>query len=106
MSKVTKVFDLKTRIKIVLDLSEKELDELIVLLAEKVNGGISEKTPARDYNLAKHFLSVAYAGGYDALVEAMLTFHYRKNIREGLVERDMFVNGELTMSPPQLTFKR
>lgn len=106
MSKITKVFDLKTRVKIVFELTEKELDELIVTMAEVVNGGISEKTTAREYNLAKHWLSVAYEGGYDALIESMLQFHYREAIREGLMELDMFDNGKLTMSPPQLVFKR
>lgn len=108
MSKITKVFDLKTRVKIVSVLSEKELDELIVAMAKVVNGGISEKTTARGYNLAKHWLSVAYTGGYDALIESMLTFHYREAIRDGLMglELDMLDNGKLTMSPPQLVFKR
>lgn len=106
MSKITKVFDLKTRVKIVFELSEKELDELIVTMAEVVNGGISEKTTAREYNLAKHWLSVAYTDGYEALIESMLSHHYRETFREGLVELDMFDNGKLTMSPPQLVFKR
>lgn len=106
MNKITKVFDLKTRVKLVVELSEKELDELIVIMAKKVNGGISEKTTAREYNLAKHWLSVAYKGGYDALIESMLQFHYRKAIRDGLIELDAPDNGKLTMSPPQLVFKR
>lgn len=106
MGKVTKVFDLKTRVKIVFELSEKELDELIVTMAGVVKGGVTGEVTAREYNLAKHWLSVAYTGGYDKLIESMLTFHYREAIRDGLMELDMFDNGKLTMSPPQLVFKR
>lgn len=106
MGKVTKVFDLKTRIKLTIDITEEDLDELLIEAAGVVQAGVCEgRTTKKQWHLANHFVQTAAAGGYEALIEAVITELYRGAIRDGLMELPSFDSG-ITMSPPQLVFKR
>ena len=108
MSKVTKVFNLKTGVKLVVEVTEQQLNELITKMTEMVKLGISATVTPREYFLAKRWLEDAYEGGYDALLESIIQYHYREAIRDfDLKGTDMFDNnGKLTLRPPQLVLKR
>lgn len=100
MSKVTKVFDLKTRIKIKLELSDAEIERAIKMLAEDIHS----EDKAKAYQ-SRYLLAAVYEGGGDGLVEAVLTLAFRESFREGVVDFGVGED-EITVSPPQLVFKR
>ena len=99
MSKVTKVFDLKARIKIKLELSDAEIERTIKMLADDMHS----EDKAKAYQ-SRYLLAAAYEGGVDGLVEAVFTQSFRESFRDGV---DFGFGGdEITVSPPQLVFKR
>ena len=100
MGKITKVFDLKARIKINLELSDAEIESTIKMLAEDIHS----EDKAEDYQ-SRYLLAAAYEGGVDGLVEAVFTQAFRESFREGVVDFG-FGGDDITISPPQLVFKR
>lgn len=100
MSKYTKVFDLKTRVKATVELTDEEIKETIKRL---IIDSKDESDKAKQHK-ANHLLRVAAFEGIDGLIEAVFTQSFRESFRDGV---DFgFVNDEITVSPPQLVFKR
>ncbi|QHJ80129.1 MAG: hypothetical protein [Caudoviricetes sp.] len=100
MSKITKVFDLKSRIKVSIDVSEKELENTIKELCK----ALKDDSDKAKQHQARYMLSAAAERGMDGLVEAVFTQAFRESFREGV---DFgFGSDEIKVSPPQLFFKR
>ena len=101
MSKITKVFDLKARIKVSIDVSENGMEDTIKELCK----ALKDDSDKAKQHQARYMLSAAYEGGVDGLVEAVYTQAFRESFREGVVDFG-FGGDEITVSPPQLVFKR
>ena len=100
MSKITKVFDLKTRIKIKLELSDAGIERTIKRLSDDMHS--EDKAKACQ---SRYLLAAAYAGGVDGLVDAVVTQAFRESFRKGEIDFG-FDGDDITVSPPQLVFKR
>lgn len=100
MSKITKVFDLKSRIKVTVDISEKVLEATIKELCV----ALKDDSDKAKQHQARYLLSAAAERGLDGLVEAVFTQAFREAFREGI---DFgFSDDSIKVSPPQLFFKR
>lgn len=105
MAKVTKVFDLKTKIKFVIDVPEGELELMVKEAADVYQSGVCEgKVTKAQWYIAASILEAAATKGIDGVLEASLRMAYRDAFREG--QLDLGLTDEVTMSPPTLSFKR
>lgn len=103
MSKYTKVFDLKTRIKVSQEIPNEEVETIINGLI----GAAKDESDPKKQHEAKYLLASAVTRGVDGMLEAILHIAIRKVFREEGGEVFGFGYGDdVTVSPPQLVFKR